>query len=1461
LKRLICVTFAVLIASAAGSTSADKVNLALGKNVVTLPVASYDTEFYRNITDGNIKTFADWSGGWAKHTYFVIDLEQADHIDEIKIHCSNATDYFAKWYNLKPPLAIYTGEDLDSLKFLAEKIPFENYEYVSPEDISNPWVSFPDLNAYGRYVVIYAFRGWGVRLNEIEVLKYDKPHKKSEASSATTSLRELWLKNVSLSGSLDVSTDEITPHIKWSNPSPSGPLHVLFFMFGGHFRAIAELDQRMELDWDWVSIIWNSPEDTPAISPMTIVQEQDTLGKLAQNHDLIVLGAGVKWADLPRKVRETIIKKVEQGCGLIYVDPIPECLLPDMQEQLSKIEFSDTVAKQTSEKFSLDAVQFRGGLPHDFISFGIGENGNIARIKTARNTSRWNFIGTGFSPPLQNHITLPSPVENYYAFFMDTMYRVSGRKSSLSIVNARVQDNKLSITIDKKPVPNKHTPGLTWRCEVRDKHYDKYAEKSFRIAPEDLKDEQNQISLDVSLDEIAPHLRKGRNFFNIQLKDALGATHDFAIATFEQSSRGIAEIKQQPGGYDKQKPAEIQVLLESPVAGDIVLAKLYDGNRRLVWSDRKTIADSNSISFSMDISDVMTLAAMLEVTLGRQDVVFDRVREFVACGVNDYDDPLERYTFAVWGGGGGKPWSAHTFKQMQKAGVDASLCGGISPTYKGKKAEEGYATVAFFGKRPIINYAATVPNRLWRPGNEEKSGKILGDEEFLSQYIEHVTANVEPISKWGATSFSSGDEQQGWMSYHEKNIEAFRKFIEKKYGKNISSLNEAWGTTYKSFPEVKPIELGNIGEALSRVEMEESRGEIKSVDAKDDLKAVKGNEIYSLAPWLEYRLFMDHLFIDIHTRTRDALREINPELRFGLEGTRYAGMIGFDWPKFLENINFISCYNEPVQAEVIRTYHTRDSHTGSWVGGYDTHDQDELWAYMRSWRDLIRGLNGIFYYDAAGFRARKTSPFHRFGLVAEDLRLSHGGEIHSAQIKEIRKGIDKLILNAEQAPYTVAVRYSQSSLAAGEYIRKKYNRLISTNYLASPTAESELRAAERMMIDLGLRWRYVTDKEIEKGFLAKHDTIKLLVIPYGVCINEEEINRIKEFVNQGGTVIATGEFGVLDRRGKLHSTDFGKDIFGVKAQNNSWTIAKRKRKTTMRAVALQDSELEMPVLFDKIEIDGAEIIRTFSDDIPALIRRKAGKGSAVFVNAYLGTYTSYMPQYVPGPYHNPMDKRERLARSWRNFFRQAIGELDQLKSVKITTGYYPEDNAPYYKIEKYSNPDGVQIYGLLQESFRKDYYIVHNTWMRKGDGLDCKLKFDTTGHIYDIREKKYLGYGNEMKANIYPCEAKVYAVMPYRLKDVTLKISGEVDRGAELTMKVSVKPEGKFSGKPRSNINFEFYNPDGEEIEYYNRNLMLDGVQGQVSIKFALNDQPGTWRIKATDTVSGLSDYKLIEVK
>ena len=666
---------AVIVPWAVCEASEKGENRALEKNVYSLPVLNYDTEFYRNITDGDLKTFGDCKT-WTRYACLVIDLEEPNNIDEVRVHCSNVRNLSGIWFNLKPHIAVYTGVTLNSLQFLREINPAQNYEDVNPDKRKQSYISFSDLDTYGRYVVLYFFKGWGLKLYEIEALKHDKTHRAFVPPISTISLKELWLKHASVSGWIKMSTEEITPHVKWSNPAVAGPLRALFFIGKGQFRAIAELNQRMELDWDWVPIIRTATVDRPEVSPMTVIEEKEALEKLSTDLDVIVLAASIKWADLPESVRSAILKKVEEGAGLICVDPIGKYLLPEIQKIFSNLKSSGEDIEKIKEKYALDVVRYMVPLRDDILSLGNYGSGKVALLKYDNflKKERWNFSGSGLFPEFYPYKILPSPTENFYAFLIELMYRVSNRKSSIRISETSAIGENIRIVLNSEAVPAESSCGLSLHFEIRDKNYDPYAGKSLHLGAGKpvwlgLKQNEKSSSVSLPLKKISPVLRKGRNYINLWIRDVHGSVHDFAIVSVDVSVPGIKSINLKPEGYARGI-GDFDVVLDSSDAGDFIEAEVTDAYSRLIWKNEVQVGEKDRVKFTMNLSDAMSPAANLKVSLEKDDRTIDMVRIVVPCGVDDSDDPLENYTFDVWGEAPWRlsyPWGQYALRKQRQA--------------------------------------------------------------------------------------------------------------------------------------------------------------------------------------------------------------------------------------------------------------------------------------------------------------------------------------------------------------------------------------------------------------------------------------------------------------------------------------------------------------------------------------------------------------------------------------------------------------------------------------------------------------------------------------------------------------------------------------------------------------------------------------------------------------------------
>jgi len=145
--------------------------------------------------------------------------------------------------------------------------------------------------------------------------------------------------------------------------------------------------------------------------------------------------------------------------------------------------------------------------------------------------------------------------------------------------------------------------------------------------------------------------------------------------------------------------------------------------------------------------------------------------------------------------------------------------------------------------------------------------------------------------------------------------------------------------------------------------------------------------------------------------------------------------------------------------------------------------------------------------------------------------------------------------------------------------------------------------------------------EISKSSL----NYKLLFVPGVAVMDDATANKIREFVNNGGTVVMTGNSAIVDETGKVFaSTRPGKlnDVFGIRIAGYEETeslneISRKSFKGKKIQVSYKGKEIiAESARFDVVESKGAEVlanITSLDKDYPIITSNKFGKGSGMAV--------------------------------------------------------------------------------------------------------------------------------------------------------------------------------------------------------------------------------------------------------
>jgi hypothetical protein len=181
----------------------------------------------------------------------------------------------------------------------------------------------------------------------------------------------------------------------------------------------------------------------------------------------------------------------------------------------------------------------------------------------------------------------------------------------------------------------------------------------------------------------------------------------------------------------------------------------------------------------------------------------------------------------------------------------------------------------------------------------------------------------------------------------------------------------------------------------------------------------------------------------------------------------------------------------------------------------------------------------------------------------------------------------------------------------------------------------------------------------------------------------------------------------------------------------------------------------------------------------------------------------------------------------------AMEELES--SIRLTTG----NGEPAGGIEKYSFSEkgsAARLLGLLPGKEGKNEMI--------------NLHMDEAVHLYDIRNRQYLGAGTDFTISIETAVPELFGLVPGTIDDIEVDAPSVLARGETLVLDLKMAGEG--SVKLRSVIRIDVFDPKGAHIPYYSDNCEVSNGSGTQLFTTALNDVAGDWKIRLTEVISGV---------
>ncbi len=548
----------------------------------------------------------------------------------------------------------------------------------------------------------------------------------------------------------------------------------------------------------------------------------------------------------------------------------------------------------------------------------------------------------------------------------------------------------------------------------------------------------------------------------------------------------------------------------------------------------------------------------------------------------------------------------------------------------------------------------------------------------------------------------------------------------------------------------------------------------------------------NLAPWLDHRLFMDGVFTRGLARARDIIHELDPDVPVGAEGLwGSTSAYGMDWWPLAEELDYLMPYwRKRLMVESIRSFRRPGTITGTWYGNYGEQGIDEEMLRWFPWNVLLHQYNSVWWYPeyrAVQFGAVATA-------LAPDYRPTVGFQASLEEIAEIRSGIGTLLLNLRREHDGIGVLYSRPSI----------------HVWGADHADELLTALE----DLGFQYNMLPAAELSAAKL-KAAGYRLLILPGACVLSGEQASQIEAFVEQGGSVLAALVPGVHDEHGRPLAEASLAGLFG--ASGATPRIAQDLRRVSPAGGEPFDVSQTTAVT----AAPDATVVATFDDDSPAATYRTSGNGTAALLAfSFKGLTDGRTLEDADLP--------------MRSFLSDLLRRLGVSPTINIGT------DRPIRGLELARFTDGTNEYIAMTLE------PLHTLRHRDHEPRTFRLRFPDQRLTYDVRAKRRLGTKDELDVELRPGECRLFGRLTEEPKKPTASVQPDTARPGE-SVTVTVQAPGRSTRVLRMTV----AGPDGAEIAWWARNVLVESGAATVRLDVALNAAPGRYTIAASDVVTG----------
>jgi hypothetical protein len=645
------------------------------------------------------------------------------------------------------------------------------------------------------------------------------------------------------------------------------------------------------------------------------------------------------------------------------------------------------------------------------------------------------------------------------------------------------------------------------------------------------------------------------------------------------------------------------------------------------------------------------------------------------------------------------------------------------------------------------------------------------DERAIQAHVDQIVAKSVAARRHGVFVYSLGDEiavRGSCLSPHC--LAAYQKYLAEQYG-DIAALNASWGTSLARFEDVR---LANPND-------------------NDETESLR---VGNFPRWYDRQAFQSYNFCQLCARFGQAFRRIDPQSRCGFEG---AGTFTHadDLDGFARYNTFWSPYPGTAD-EVLRSIAPRDFPRANWMGY--TKDADTL--LEKYWRMVTRGCDSVWWW-----RWDVLGRFH--GWLAPSLDPYPAVKETLADTQIVRDGLGDLLLASEMQTDGIGILYSQPSAYAAKVLSSSFG-----------SYEGSHNACHGWLRELGFNFRYFTDRQMRLGEVD-FARLKVILLPMTQALGRHEADLLRDYVRQGGVLIADVQPGICDGHIKPLAAGLLDDVFGI-------------RRTGLASATVRDGAVTLPSTraetldLAKVRVDPAVQATQASaagsaGKTPLVLTNRFGKGRAVLLNVSMASIPALSAESTPA----------------------AVAEL-----LRTLLG---ADLSPHVSLK---GPHGPRLRNVEITRWLNGPVQIVSVFRHHGQAETATLHLPQAMQVYDLKARRSLGRVQDVPITFTPSRAAFYAIAAPPLEAVAIKAPPAVAPGG--VGRISLRSKLPQGGQA---VRLEVRLPDGRLADWVRRVAVVgpDGVH--VDVPVAYNDPPGRWTIRAVELYTGAASTASFQVQ